>query len=119
MRDVQKTAFHGCTNTEVTAAACPSYAFLDVGDHVVVVNAEKILLTGRKPQQKTYYHHSGYPGGLREIPYEQLMSRHPERAVTYAVRGMLPKNRLGRKLLRKLRVYAGPDHPHKGQTPKP
>jgi len=95
---------------------CP---FLDCGDQVVVVNAEKIVLTGRKPDQKVYYRHSGYPGGLKETTFRQLMQKHPERAVMYAVRGMLPKNRLGRKLLKKLRVYAGPDHPHKAQNPKP
>lgn len=93
--------------------------FLDSGDQVVVINADKIVLTGRKLEQKVHYRHSGYPGGLREITYQRLMREHPDRVVMYAVRGMLPKNRLGRKLLKKLRVYAGPDHPHQAQKPEP
>lgn len=91
---------------------------LDVGDHVIVVNAKKVMLTGNKLQKKTYYRHSGYPGGLKEISYEMLMRDNPELAVEKAVRGMLPKNRLGRSMLGKLHVYAGPDHPHKAQKPE-
>ncbi len=93
--------------------------FLDMGDHVVVINADKVVLTGRKLDQKMHYRHSGYPGGLKAIPYSRIMAEHPERAVEYAVKGMLPHNRLGRKLARKLKVYAGPDHPHAAQKPEP
>jgi large subunit ribosomal protein L13 len=96
----------------------PTYApHLDAGDHVVVVNAAKVRLTGEKEGKKVYYRHSQYPGGLREIPYGQLAERRPERLVEQAVRGMLPKTRLGRQMLRKLSVYAGPDHPHEAQRP--
>ncbi len=91
---------------------------LDVGDHVVVVNADKVMLTGNKLQGKVYYHHSGYPGGLRETSCEVLMKENPELLVEKAVRGMLPKNRLGRSMLSKLHVYAGPDHPHQAQRPE-
>lgn len=97
----------------------PIYApHMDVGDFVVVVNAEKIHVTGRKMDQKIYYRHSGYPGGLSKITLRDQLVRHPTRAVELAVRGMLPKNRLGRKMLRKLRVYAGPEHPHAAQKPE-
>lgn len=89
----------------------------DEGDFVVVVNAAKVRLTGRKLVQKRAYRHSGYPGGFRSVTYEQLMQTHPERAVEAAVRGMLPKNALGRRLLRKLKVYPGPEHPHAAQRP--
>lgn len=92
--------------------------FLDTGDHVIVVNAEKVVLTGRKPEQKLYRRHSGYPGGLREISAEKLQAQHPERIIELAVRGMLPKGPLGRKLRRKLKVYAGPRHPHEAQRPQ-
>jgi len=92
---------------------------LDVGDFVIVVNAEKVRLTGRKWQRKLYYRHSGYPGGLKVETAEQVRQRKPEELIRHAVRGMLPKNRLGRKLLRKLKVYAGPDHPHQAQQPEP
>ncbi len=92
--------------------------FLDCGDHVVVVNADKVVLSGRKPQQKIYYHHSNYPSGLRRTPYEEMLRKHPERVIIFAVQGMLPRNRLGKKLLRKLRVYAGPGHPHQAQNPQ-
>lgn len=96
----------------------PTYApHLDTGDHVVVINAAKVRLTGEKEGKKVYYRHSQYPGGLREIPYGQLAERRPERLVEQAVRGMLPKTRLGRQMLRKLSVYAGPDHPHEAQRP--
>jgi large subunit ribosomal protein L13 len=91
----------------------------DAGDFVVVVNAEKIKLTGRKREQKTYYRHSGWPGGLREINADKVLTgAHPERVVENAVRGMLPHNSLGRKLFRKLKVYAGPEHPHAAQKPE-
>lgn len=97
----------------------PTYTpSMDGGDFVVVVNAEKIVVTGRKAEQKMYYRHSGYPGGLRSIPYKEMMNKHPERILYYAVKGMLPKTRMGRKLLTKLRIYAGPDHPHIAQCPK-
>ena len=92
---------------------------VDTGDFVIVINADKIALTGNKLQQKRAYRHSGYPGGLRAVGYAELMEKHPERAVEKAVRGMLPKNSLGRKTLRKLKVYAGPDHPHQAQQPVP
>ena len=92
---------------------------VDTGDFVIVVNAEKVALSGRKLEQKRAYRHSGYPGGLRAVSYSSLMASNPERAVEKAVRGMLPKNALGRKTLRKLKVYAGPDHPHEAQQPKP
>jgi large subunit ribosomal protein L13 len=92
---------------------------VDTGDFVVVVNAAKVSLSGSKLEQKHAYRHSGYPGGLRSVSYATLMASHPERAVEKAVRGMLPKNTLGRKTLRKLKVYAGPDHPHQAQRPEP
>jgi large subunit ribosomal protein L13 len=92
---------------------------VDTGDFVIVINADKIALSGNKLEQKKAYRHSGYPGGLRSVSYAELMDKHPERAVEKAVRGMLPKNSLGRKTLRKLKVYAGPDHPHQAQQPVP
>lgn len=96
----------------------PTFApHLDTGDHVVVVNASKVRLTGAKLEHKVYYRHSGYPGGLREINYERLMATRPQLAVEKAVRGMLPHNRLGRQMAKKLKVYAGPDHPHAAQDP--
>lgn len=96
----------------------PSYSpHLDVGDYVVVVNAARVGITGKnKPQQKMYYRHSGYLGSLRAVSLEQMMARRPERVIEHAVRGMLPKNSLGRSMFRKLRVYAGPDHPHRAQV---
>ena len=98
----------------------PQYTpHVDTGDFVIVVNAAKVALSGSKLEQKHAYRHSGYPGGLRAVSYASLMESHPERAVEKAVRGMLPKNTLGRKTLRKLKVYAGPDHPHEAQQPKP
>lgn len=97
----------------------PSFApHLDTGDHVVVVNASKVVLTGNKLLQKVKYRHSGYPGGLKELPYSKLMIEHPETAIEKAVKGMLPGNRLGRAMLKKLKVYAGPEHPHAAQNPK-
>jgi large subunit ribosomal protein L13 len=92
---------------------------LDVGDHVVVVNAEKVHLTGRKLQGKTYRWHSGYIGGLREVSAETMKRTHPERMIEWAVQGMLPKNRLGRAMARKLKVYRGARHPHQAQQPEP
>ncbi len=92
---------------------------LDTGDFVIVVNAEKVALSGNKLADKRAYRHSGYPGGLRSVAYRELLEKHPERAVEKAVRGMLPKNTLGRSMLRKLKVYAGPDHPHQAQQPVP
>ncbi len=92
----------------------------DIGDFVIVVNAEKVRLTGRKMSEKLYRRHSGYMGGLKETtPEKVLATTHPERVVEWAVRGMLPKSRLGDRLFTKLKVYAGPDHPHKAQQPKP
>ena len=91
---------------------------LDCGDHVIVVNADKIVLTGRKWQQKKYRKHSGYPGGLRELTAEKMHQRHPERLVEAAVKGMLPKGPLGRQMYRKLKVYAGDQHPHEAQRPQ-
>ncbi len=97
----------------------PTYApHMDAGDFVVVINAEKVALTGRKWSQKMYYHHSGYPGGIKGISAEKLRQKHPEEIVRKAVWGMLPKNRLGRKLIKKLKVYAGPEHPHGAQKPE-
>lgn len=92
---------------------------MDVGDFVVVVNAGKVKLTGRKLEQKFYYSHSGYPGGIRSESYKHLLERKPEFPIEKAVKNMLPKNVLGRELLTKLKVYATPDHPHAAQQPKP
>lgn len=98
----------------------PIYApHVDTGDFVIVVNADKIALSGNKLQQKRAYRHSGYPGGLRSVAYRDLLAKQPEKVVEKAVRGMLPKNSLGRKMFRKLKVYAGPDHPHQAQQPVP
>jgi large subunit ribosomal protein L13 len=98
----------------------PQYTpFLDVGDHVVVVNAEKVVLTGNKLENKVYYRHSGYPGGLKETSCKKLMETHPERVISMAVKGMLPHNKLGRAMFKKLRVHAGPDHSHEAQSPEP
>ncbi len=91
---------------------------LDCGDYVIVINAEKIRVTGRKLDQKIYYRHSGYPGGLKSITLREQLAKHPERVIKAAVKGMLPKNRLGRKMLKKLKVYAGDSHPHQAQKPK-
>lgn len=92
---------------------------VDTGDYVIVVNAEKIHTTGRRLDQKKYYKHSGYVGGLTERTLREELERHPERVMYRAVKGMLPKNVLGRKMLRKLKVYAGPEHPHQAQQPEP
>ena len=91
----------------------------DVGDFVIVVNAEKVSVTGNKRQEKRYYRHSGFPGGLRSRTFEEMIARRPEEVLRLAVKGMLPRNRLGRQQLRKLKVYAGPDHPHQAQQPAP
>jgi large subunit ribosomal protein L13 len=92
---------------------------VDTGDFVIIVNASKVALTGNKRTQKVAYRHSGYPGGLKQTGYEELLEKRPDRAVELAVRGMLPKNRLGRKIMKKLKVYSGPDHPHAAQLPEP
>ncbi|NNF28915.1 MAG: 50S ribosomal protein L13 [Gemmatimonadetes bacterium] len=92
---------------------------LDTGDHVIVINASKVKLTGNKAAQKTYFRHSGYMGGEKHIPFQTMLDRFPERVIELAVRGMLPKNKLGRQLRKKLRVYAGAEHPHQGQGPAP
>ncbi len=91
---------------------------VDVGDFVIVVNAEKIAVTGRRLDQKMYYRHSGYPGGLKMINLRDQLAKHPDRVIRSAVWGMIPHNRYGRKLMRKIRIYAGPDHPHSSQQPK-
>jgi large subunit ribosomal protein L13 len=92
---------------------------VDTGDFVVIVNAAKVVLTGRKREHKIAYRHSGYPGGLKQVPYAELLDRRPERAVAKAVHGMLPRNTLGRAMASKLKVYAGPEHPHRAQRPVP
>jgi len=91
----------------------------DVGDFVIVVNAEKVAVTGKKLEEKRYYRHSGYPGGLRSRSLAEMLDRRPEEVIRKAVKGMLPRNRLARQQLRKLKVYAGPDHPHEAQKPEP
>ena len=91
----------------------------DNGDYVVVVNAEKVVLTGTKWQKKMYYRHSNYPGGLTETRADKMLERHPERIIEAAVRGMLPKNSLGRRMLKKLKIHVGPEHPHVAQQPQP
>jgi large subunit ribosomal protein L13 len=91
----------------------------DVGDFVVVVNAEKVSVTGNKRQEKRYYRHSGFPGGLRSRTFEEMIERRPEEVLRLAVKGMLPRSRLGRQQLRKLKIYAGPEHPHQAQQPAP
>ncbi|MFT4980156.1 MAG: large subunit ribosomal protein L13 [Myxococcota bacterium] len=92
---------------------------LDCGDYVVVLNAEKIVLSGKKLDNKHYYRYSGHPGGLKATSARTMLEKHPERVITFAVKGMLPKNRLARQVLKKLRVYAGAEHPHAGQDPQP
>ncbi|MBW1741930.1 MAG: 50S ribosomal protein L13 [Deltaproteobacteria bacterium] len=91
---------------------------VDTGDHIIVINADKVALTGRKWDDKLYHHHSGYMGGLKSITAKQLLEKRPEDLVMHAVRGMLPKNTLGRNMLKKLKVYAGPEHPHSAQQPE-
>jgi large subunit ribosomal protein L13 len=98
----------------------PTYVpYLDTGAFVVVTNADKVRLTGNKLEIKTYRRHTGYPGGLRSVPAKNLQARFPERLIEAAVRGMLPKSKLGRKQIRKLKVYRGPTHPHEAQQPRP
>ena len=92
---------------------------MDCGDFVVIINADKVKLTGRKMEQKKYTHFTGYPGGLRQTPIARMMEKKPEFVVRHAVRGMLPSNTLGRHMLRKLKVYASPEHPHAAQQPEP
>lgn len=92
---------------------------VDTGDYIIVVNAEKVRVTGRKTTDKIYYRHSGYPGGIKGTSFERLRDTHPERILENAVRGMLPRNPLGRAMFKKLKVYAGPDHPHAAQQPQP
>lgn len=92
---------------------------VDTGDFVIIVNAEKVVLTGSKAEQKKAYRHSGFPGGLKSQTYTELLEKHPEKAIEKAVRGMLPKNSLGRQQLSKLKVYAGAEHPHAAQKPQP
>jgi large subunit ribosomal protein L13 len=93
--------------------------YLDTGDHVIIVNAEKVVLTGKKLDQKMYFRHSGYPGGVRLTSARDMRARHPERMVKLAVWGMLPHHRLGRRMIKKLKVYRGPEHPHAAQRPEP
>ncbi|MEK9502225.1 50S ribosomal protein L13 [Gaopeijia maritima] len=92
---------------------------LDTGDHVVVINASEVTLTGNKADQKTYFRHSGYMGGEKHIPFKRMLASHPERVIELAVKGMMPKNALGRQMQKKLKVYSGANHPHQGQTPRP
>jgi len=91
---------------------------VDIGDFVVVVNCERITVTGKKLDDKIYYHHTGYPGGIKEINLRDQLARHPERVIKSAVWGMVPHNKYGRKLMKKIKIYAGPDHPHGPQNPK-
>ena len=93
--------------------------FIDMGDHVVIVNAEKVVFKGNKLEEKMYRHHTGWPGGLKEVAARDMMVRHPERVLEQAIKGMLPKNKLGRAMAKKLKVYVGPNHPHEAQKPVP
>ena len=92
---------------------------VDAGDHVIVINAEKVVLTRTKGEKKVYRHHTGYPGGLKETSFNEMIAKHPDRVIEAAVRGMLPKTRLGRAQIKKLKVYAGPEHKHSAQNPQP
>lgn len=92
---------------------------IDTGDHVVIINAEKVKLTGKKLENKIYWRHSGYTGGIKSRTAGDIMEKSPEKVIRHAIAGMLPKNTIGRKMIKKLKVYAGPDHPHKAQQPKP
>ncbi len=91
---------------------------VDTGDYVVIINADKVRLTGNKENQKVYKHHTGYPGGLKEVSYKKMLADHPERILEKAIKGMLPHNTLGRQMYRKLKVYAGPEHKHQAQMPE-
>jgi len=98
----------------------PTYTpYIDMGDHVVIINAEKVVFTGRKLEDKVYRTHSGWPGGLKEIGAQKMLEKHPERILEGAIRGMLPKTKMGRAMGRKLKVYVGSDHPHQAQRPEP
>ena len=98
----------------------PTYApHMDLGDFVIIINAEKVAVTGAKAEQKVYFRHSGYPGGLTGQTLEEMRETHPERIIEKAVRGMLPKTRLGRAMIKKMKVHAGPEHPHGAQNPQP
>ncbi|MCQ2560900.1 MAG: 50S ribosomal protein L13 [Clostridia bacterium] len=92
--------------------------YIDCGDYVIVINAEKIQVTGKKAQKKIYKHHTGYPGGLREITFEKLMEKDPEEIIRHAVKGMMPKGPMGRQMYKKLKVYVGPEHKHAAQKPE-
>ena len=97
----------------------PTYTpYIDCGDYVIVINAEKIEVTGKKAKEKIYKHHTGYPGGLREITFEKLQAKDPEEIIRHAVKGMMPKGPLGRQMYKKLKVYAGPEHKHAAQKPE-
>ncbi len=97
----------------------PTYTpHVDCGDYVIIINADKVAVTGKKRQDKIYKRHTGYPGGLRELTFEQLMEKHPEEVVRHAVKGMMPNGKLGRKMFKKLKVYAGPEHDHAAQKPE-
>ena len=91
---------------------------IDTGDYVIVINAEKVCVTGKKESDKIYKHHSGYPGGLKETPLKELRAKQPEEIIRHAVKGMMPKGKLGRQMFKKLKVYAGPEHPHTAQKPE-
>ena len=91
---------------------------IDTGDHVIVINAEKVILTGNKPQKKMYYRHSRFPGGLKTMDYQTLLAKKPELAIEKAVKGMIPHNRLGRAMMKKIRIYRGAEHPHAAQKPE-
>ncbi|MFO7727069.1 MAG: 50S ribosomal protein L13 [Desulfonatronovibrio sp.] len=96
----------------------PEFApHMDMGDFVIVINADKIKVTGDKLNQKKYYHYTGFPGGIKDITLEKLMQKKPEEVIKHSVRGMLPKNKIGRELLKKLKIYTGPNHPHQAQMP--
>jgi large subunit ribosomal protein L13 len=106
--------------TILTGKHRPTYTpHTDTGDYVVVLNAAKVKLTGKKRQAKTYQSYSGYPGGQKTVGLEQLLERHPDRVIRRAVRCMMPKNRLARRMLKKLKIYPGPEHPHQAQCPRP
>ena len=97
----------------------PTYTpHVDCGDYVIIINADKVAVTGKKRQEKIYKRHTGYPGGLKELTFEQLMEKHPEEVVRHAVKGMMPNGKLGRKMFKKLKVYAGPEHDHAAQKPE-
>ena len=109
-----------CVATILMGKSKPTYTpYIDVGDHVVIVNAEKVVLTGTKWRDKVYRRHTGYPGGLKEITAQKQLQQHPERIIESAVRGMLPKTKMGRAMVKKLKVYSGSEHPHKAQRPEP